>query len=264
MPKFAANLTMMFTEVPFLDRFGAAAEAGFDAVEFQFPYAFAADDIAERLQRHRLRAALFNLFPGDAEKGDRGFAAVPGRSAEFRGSVLQARAYATALGVTKLHVMAGNADRREATARGAYVESLKFAAEMLGEAGIEALIEPINPVDFPGYFLSDFDYATELIHRLKLPNLKLQFDLYHRQRMRGAVYEGLRTLLPIIGHVQVASAPYRQEPGTGELDDFRAFAELDRLGYDGFVGCEYRPAAGTVAGLGWLERARAECTTPKS
>lgn len=256
MPKFAANLTMMFTEVAFLDRFAAAAEAGFEAVEFQFPYAFAADEIAERVQRHGLRVTMFNLFPGDLDKGERGFAALPHHAAEFRGSVLQARAYATALGVTKLHVMSGVADRREATARAAYVESLKFAADMLGEAGVTALIEPINPWDTPGYFLSDFDYAAELIHRLKLPNLQLQFDIYHRQRMRGAVIDGLRALMPIVGHVQVASAPDRHEPATGELDDFRIFRELDALGYDGYVGCEYRPAAGTREGLGWLTLAR--------
>ena len=258
MPQFAANLTMMFTEVPFLDRFGAAAEAGFEAVEFQFPYAFAADDIGDRLVIHRLKPVLFNLFPGDIEKGERGFAALPGRGAEFRGSVLQARAYATALGVTKLHVMSGNSDRREATARAAFVEALKFACDALGEAGIQALIEPINPHDAPGYFLNDFDYAAELIHRLKLPNLKLMFEIYHRQRLRGAVVEGLQALMPIIGHVQVASAPGRHEPGTGELDDFHVFRALDELGYSGFVGCEYRPLAGTAAGLGWLEKARAE------
>ncbi len=258
MPQFAANLTMMFTELPFLERFGAAAAAGFAAVEFQFPYDYAADDIGERLAAHRLKLVMFNVFPGDAAKGERGFAALPGRSWEFRGSVLRARAYATALGVTKVHVMSGNADRREATARGSYVEALRFACETLGEDGIEALIEPINPQDFPGYFLNDFDYAAELIQRVKLPNLKLQFDIYHRQRMRGAVVEGLQALMPIIGHVQVASVLGRHEPGTGELDDFRVFRALDALGYSGFVGCEYRPAAGTTDGLSWLARMSAE------
>lgn len=258
MPQFAANLTMMFTELPFLERFGAAAEAGFGAVEFQFPYAYAADDIGERLVAHGLKLVMFNLFPGDSEKGERGFAALPGRSWEFRGSVLQARAYATALGVEKLHVMSGNADRREPTARGSYVEALRFACETLGEDGIEALIEPINPQDFPGYFLNDFDYAAELIQRVKLPNLKLQFDIYHRQRMRGAVIDGLQAMMPIIGHVQVASTPGRHEPGAGELDDFHVFRALDALGYGGFVGCEYRPAAGTLEGLGWLALAGAQ------
>jgi hydroxypyruvate isomerase len=257
MPQFAANLSLMFTELPFLDRFGAAAEAGFEAVEFQFPYAFAASEIADRLQTHGLKAVLFNLFPGDSDKGERGFAALPGRATEFRGSVLQARAYAATLGVKKLHVMSGNADRREATARAAYVDALRFAAEALGEAGVEALIEPLNTMDFPGYFLNDFDYAAELIQRLKLPNLKLQYDLYHRQRMRGAVVEGLEQFWPIIGHVQVASAPKRQEPGTGELDDFYMFQKLDDLGYLGYVGAEYRPAAGTLEGLGWWKRAKA-------
>lgn len=258
MPQFSANLTMMFTELPFLERFEAAAAAGFEAVEFQFPYAYAADDIGERLTAHRLKLVMFNLFPGDVEKGERGFAALPGRSWEFRGSVLQARAYATALGVKKLHVMSGNADRREATARGSYIEALRFVCDALGEQGIEALIEPINAQDFPGYFLNDFDYAAELINRVKLPNLKLQFDIYHRQKMRGAVIEGLQALMPIIGHVQIASAPGRHEPGAGELDDFHVFRALDLLGYSGFVGCEYWPAAGTREGLGWLARTRVE------
>ncbi|MFC2969736.1 2-oxo-tetronate isomerase [Acidimangrovimonas pyrenivorans] len=252
MPRFAANLTMMFTELPFLDRFGAAAAAGFDAVEYLFPYDFPAEILAERLQAHGLTQALFNLPPGDWAAGDRGLAALPDRAAEFRASIATALAYAEATGAGRVHVMSGLADRNDAGAVRAYREALARLSDAAGGQGREVMIEPINPRDMPGYFLDDFDFAADLIAALDLPNLKLQFDIYHRQILHGDVLTGLRQMMPLIGHVQVASVPERHEPGTGELDDIRVLRELDALGYGGFVGCEYRPATGTVAGLGWL------------
>ncbi|MBB5753457.1 2-oxo-tetronate isomerase [Prosthecomicrobium pneumaticum] len=255
MPRFAANLSMMFNEHAFLDRFAAAAAAGFPAVEFLFPYDFPAETVAERAAAAGIEIALFNLPPGDWAKGERGLAALEGRSEEFRAGVATALRYAEALGVPRLHMMAGNADRRDAAAATRYRDALAHAADAAGAAGRDLVIEPINPRDMPGYFLNDFDYAAELIGELGRPNLKLQFDVYHRQVMRGDVLKGLEAMMPIIGHVQIASVPKRNEPGTGELDDFRIFGTLDALGYAGHVGCEYRPAGETVAGLGWLARA---------
>jgi hydroxypyruvate isomerase len=256
-PKFAANLTMMFCEWAFLDRFAAAAEAGFEAVEFQFPYAFAADEIAARLGRHKLKVVMFNLPPGDLGKGDRGLAAIPERREEFRASVKLALNYARVLRVDRLHLMAGVADPSDPRARAAYLDALRYALDEFGSAAV-VLIEPINRRDFPGYFLHDFDLAAQIIAEVGAPNLKLQFDIYHRQIMRGDVVEGLESLLPIIGHVQVASAPQRAEPGTGELNDAYIFDRLDALSYSGYVGCEYRPAAETLAGLAWFAAARSQ------
>lgn len=252
MPRFAANLTMMFNEVGFLDRFSAAADAGFDAVEYLFPYAFDAGEIAERLATFGLTQALFNLPPGNWEAGDRGLAALPARQTEFRAAVASALRYAAATGVGRLHMMSGIADRGDPAAQKAYRESLRYLCDAAGGAGLDVLIEPINPRDMPGYFLNDFNFAADLIAELDLPNLRLQFDIYHRQILQGDVLTGLRRLLPITGHIQIAAVPHRHEPGTGELNDFRVLREIDALGYSGFVGCEYRPAGETVAGLGWL------------
>lgn len=252
MTNFAANLSMMFNEREFLDRFRAAADAGFTAVEFLFPYAFSPDDIATQLQRCRLTQALFNLPPGDWEKGDRGLAALPARTGEFRASVLQAIPYAKATGVKRLHMMSGHADRVDVGAVEAYKSAIRFACEQVAPLGIDVVIEPINGRDMPGYFLNDFGFATELIAAMNIPNLKLQYDIYHRQILHGDVMTSLETLMPVIGHIQVASVPKRNEPGTGELDDARIFHHIDALGYSGFVGCEYRPANGTLAGLGWM------------
>lgn len=254
MPRFAANLTMMFTELPFLDRFAAAREAGFDAVEYLFPYAFDADEIGQRLRGNHLTQALFNLPPGNWEAGDRGLAALADRKAEFAASIGTAMQYARKTGVGRVHVMAGIAPRGDALAEATYRDSLRRLCDVAGAEGLDVLLEPLNRRDMPGYFLNDFNQAADLIAELGLPNLKLQFDIYHRQILHGDVLTGLRELFPIIGHIQTASVPLRNEPGTGELDDFRIFRALDDLGYAGFVGCEYRPAAGTVAGLGWLSR----------
>lgn len=254
MPRFAANLSLMFTERPLLDRFAAAAEAGFAAVELQFPYEHPADAIANRLAAAGLELTLFNLSPGDWAAGDRGLAALPLRRDEFRASVATALAYAEATGTRKLHAMAGIASRADPQAQAAYRDALRYACEQAGPRGVEIMIEPINVRDMPGYFLDDFAAAAEIIRGLALPNLKLQFDVYHRQILHGDVLRGLEALLPIIGHVQTASVPGRNEPGAGELDDLRIFRALDELGYGGWVGCEYRPLGRTEDGLGWLQR----------
>ncbi len=254
MPKFAANLTMMFTELPFLDRFKAAADAGFKAVEFQFPYEYQPDHIANELQNNRLKLALFNLPPGDWAKGERGLAALLERAEEFQKSVRSALEYATALNAPCLHMMGGLADKADGRAVAAYRASLHFASAAAARHNIDIVIEPINARDIPGYFLNDFNFAASLIAELALPNLKLQFDIYHRQIIHGDVMMSLEKLLPIIGHVQVASVPNRNEPFTGELDDGRIFQHLDALRYQGYVGCEYRPAHGTLSGLGWLDQ----------
>ena len=251
MVRLAANLSMMFTEWDFMDRFQAAAEAGFQAVEFLFPYDYPAGDIAAALQRNGLTQALFNLPPGDWAKGDRGMASIPARREEFRAGVKRAISYAVATGARRLHVMSGLGARADKSAAAAYTDALRYACDKAGPCGIDILIEPINGRDMPGYFLNDFGYAADLIAELALPNLRLQFDIYHRQILQGDVINGLRTLFPLIGHVQIASVPARHEPGSGELDDFRVLRELDAMGYAGFVGCEYRPAAGTLAGLSW-------------
>lgn len=252
MPRFAANLSMMFTELPFLERFAAARGNGFSAVEFLFPYEHDPAAIRGLLDHHGLAQALFNLPPGNWAAGERGLAALPERREEFRASVDLALRYAQIIGCPTLHLMAGIAPSTSSTAQASYRESVAYAAQRAGEQGVAITIEPINSRDMPGYFLSDFNRAADLITDLNLPNLKLQFDIYHRQIIHGDVLTGLTSLMPMIGHVQVASVPKRQEPGTGELDDGRIFRALDDLGYSGFVGCEYRPAGNTQAGLGWL------------
>ena len=252
MPRFAANLSMMFNEVPFLDRFDAAAKAGFSAVEFLFPYEHAAKDIGERLHRNGLTQALFNLYPGDWSKGERGFAALPDRFADVQASVKQALPYAKATGVKRLHLMAGIAKRSDPQAVDAFCRSVVWTAQTLGQEGIDVMLEPINPRDVPGYFLNDFDFAAGVIQDLNLPNLQLQFDIYHRQIVHGDVTMALRKMMPMIGHIQIASVPSRNEPAGEELNYPFLFDELDRLGYDGFVGCEYRPKGDTVDGLGWF------------
>jgi len=252
MPRFAANLTMMFNEHAFLDRFAAAADAGFDAVEFLFPYDHPADEVGKRLQQHGLTQALFNLPPGNWDAGEKGFAALADRFADLQNSIRTALPYAKATGVKRLHLMAGIADRRDAKAVAAFQKSVAWTAEALGQHGIDTVIEPINPRDVPGYFLDDFAFARDVIRDLDIPTLKLQFDIYHCQIIHGDVTMRLREMMPIIGHIQIASVPSRHEPGSEELNYPFLFAELDRLGYTGFVGCEYRPRGNTLAGLGWF------------
>ena len=255
MPKFAANLSMMFTEWDFLDRFAAAADAGFSAVEFLFPYAHAPEEIAARLHHSGLTQALFNLPPGNWEAGERGLACDPARADDFAASLARALPYAEATGVKRLHLMSGHGDAREPRQRAAYEAAIRRACAATARLGIDILIEPINGRDMPGYFMNDFGLAVDVIAALGLPNLKLQYDIYHRQILHGDVMKSLEALLPVIGHVQVASVPKRHEPGTGELDDARIFRHLDALGYPGYVGCEYRPAGKTLDGLGWMRSA---------
>ena len=252
MPRFAANLSMMFTEWPFLDRFDAAAQAGFSAVEFLFPYDHPAEAVGERLRRNGLTQALFNLPPGDWAAGERGMAAIPGREAELDAGLARALPYAEATGAKTLHLMAGIADPADPAAQGCYRAAVTRVAARLAERGITLVLEPINGRDMPGYFLNSVDGAAALIDELALPNLKLQFDFYHCQIIHGDVTMRLRKLMPLVGHVQVASVPSRNEPDGEELAYPFLYAELDRLGYAGFVGCEYRPRAGTVDGLGWF------------
>ncbi|MGE0523533.1 MAG: 2-oxo-tetronate isomerase [Variibacter sp.] len=253
MPRFAANLSMMFTEHDFLDRFDAAADAGFEAVEYLFPYEHDAKAIGERLQRNKLTQALFNMPPGDWAKGERGLAALPARFEEMKAGVDTALRYAEATGVKRLHLMAGMADRNDKDARESYRRAVVYAAEKLAAKKIDLVLEPINGRNMPGYFLNDFHDAEALIRELALPNLKLQFDIYHCQIMHGDVTMMFRKLQPLVAHVQIASVPSRNEPTTEELNDTFLFEELDRLGYDGFIGCEYNPRAGTREGLGWFK-----------
>ncbi len=253
MPKFAANLTMMFNEWPFLDRFAAAADAGFEAVEYLFPYGYPPGAIGSRLEQHGLTQALFNLPPGDWAAGERGLAALPARFDELKASLEGALPYAEATRVKRLHLMAGLASRADPAAEASYRRAVTYAAERLGEKGLDLLLEPINSRNMAGYFLNDFVYAERLIADMKHPNVKLQFDVYHRQILHGDVTMAFRALQPIIGHVQIASVPSRHEPDSEELNYPYLFAEFDRLGYEGFVGCEYNPRAETLAGLSWFE-----------
>jgi hydroxypyruvate isomerase len=252
MPAFAANLSFMFNEWDFLDRFQAAADAGFTAVEYLFPYAHSPEVIAARLQAAGVTQALFNLPPGDWEAGERGLAALPERFDDVRDSVARALPYIEATGVGRVHMMAGIADAQDPKAGTAYRRAASHAAGRLAEAGVDLTIEPINGRDMPGYFLGSVDRAAALIAELRLPNLKLQFDIYHCQIIHGDVTMRLRRLLPIIGHIQIASVPGRNEPDLEEVNYPFLFQEMDLLGYRGFVGCEYRPRGKTLDGLDWF------------
>jgi 2-dehydrotetronate isomerase len=252
MPNFAANLTMMFTEWPLHDRFGAAADAGFTAVEILFPYELTPDAIASCLARHHLTLALFNLPPGDWAAGERGLAALPDRFDELKTGMDKAFEYIRATGVKRVHLMAGLADRTDAAALSSYYRSVRYSAERLANADLDLLLEPINSRNMPGYFLNDFHFAEALISELSLPNLKLQFDIYHRQIIHGDVTMALRRVLPMVGHIQIASIPSRHEPDDEEVNYPFIFSELDRLAYSGFVGCEYNPRGSTIEGLKWF------------
>jgi hydroxypyruvate isomerase len=252
MIKLAANLSTMFTELQFLDRFGAAARAGFRAVECQFPYEAAPDAIAKRLQEAGLSWVLFNAPPGN--HGERGIASLPGRERDFDEGIERAADYAKAGGVQRVHVMAGllpdGADR--ARHLDVYVASLRRAADRLADARVTVMIEPINTrVDVPGYLLDGTAMALECIARAGRPNIRLQYDVYHMQIMEGDLMRSMERLLPHIGHIQIADNPGRHEPGTGEIAFERLLPRIDALGYQGHIGCEYLPAAGTAAGLGW-------------
>jgi hydroxypyruvate isomerase len=254
MPKFDANLSMLFTEVPFLNRFAAAAEAGFRGVEYLFPYAFEKDDIAERLHKHGLTQVLFNLPAGDWEAGERGIACHPDRVSEFQDGVGKAIDYAKALGCAQVNCLAGIAPAgvEPQVAHRTLAENLKFAASKLKDAGIILLAEPVNTYDIPGFFLNRSAQAVALFDEVGSPNLKLQYDIYHMQRMEGELAATIERLLPRIAHIQLADNPGRNEPGTGEISYPFLLNFIDRLGYDGWIGCEYKPRHGTKEGLGWM------------
>jgi hydroxypyruvate isomerase len=258
MPRFAANLSMMYTEHVFLDRFAAAAADGFDAVEFLFPYDHAPAEIAGRLSDNGLQQVLFNAPPGDFSAGERGIACLAERRDEFRRGFLdKALPYALALRCPRLHVMAGlmpaGVDRAALAA--VYADNLAWAAQQAASAGLDLLIEPINTRDIPGYLLNRQDEAHRIIEAIGAPNLKVQMDLYHCQIVEGDVATKLRHYLPTgrVGHLQIAGVPERHEPDLGELNYPYLFTLLDELGWPGHIGCEYRPRAGTSAGLGWLQ-----------
>ncbi|MBN8873967.1 MAG: hydroxypyruvate isomerase family protein [Rhodospirillales bacterium] len=256
MPRFAANLSMMFNEVPFLDRFAAARQAGFEGVEFLFPYDFPAAEIRTRLRGEGLTQALFNLPPGDWANGERGLASLPGRQAEFRASVSKALEYAAMLECRLLHCMAGipSAEVAPGTAAALYAANLAWATEQAHAAGVKLVIEPINHRDMPGYFLHTQAQGAAIIEAIGSDRIGLQFDVYHVQVTEGDITKRMERYLPIIAHMQIADVPARNEPGTGEIAWDYVFKRMDALGYQGWVGCEYRPAGETVAGLGWRER----------
>jgi hydroxypyruvate isomerase len=260
MPRFAANLTMMFTEVPFLDRFELAAKAGFKAVEFLFPYAFEPQQIRQRLDDNGLILVLHNLPAGNWDAGERGIACLPDRTQEFRAGVDRAIGYAQALGVGQLNCLAGKAPAGAAdeVLRATFVENLAFAASALSGAGLRLLIEPINTFDIPGFYLNRTTQAAGILVEVGAENAFIQYDIYHAQRMEGELAATVQKYLPRIGHIQLADNPGRNEPGTGEINYPFLFAHLDRIGYSGWIGCEYKPATTTEAGLGWLQRMAAQ------
>jgi hydroxypyruvate isomerase len=252
MPRLAANLSMMFNEVPFLDRFAAAAKAGFEAVEFLFPYEHPAAELRGRLADAGLKQALFNAPPGDWAKGERGLASLPGRQGEFREGVKKALEYAVTLDCPLVHVMAGiPTGVPPVTAAALYAANLAWAGEQALAAGKRIAIEPINHRDMPGFHLNTVEQGAAIVEALGRDRLGLQFDIYHCQITQGDIAKRLEALMPVVAHIQIADVPARNEPGTGEIGWPYVFARIDALGYRGWVGCEYRPAGETMAGLAW-------------
>lgn len=254
MAKFAANLTMLFTEVPFLERFEKAHQAGFKSVEYLFPYAYEAQVLADKMQQFGFEQALFNMPPGDWEAGERGFAAIPGREEEFKQSVETALMYAKALNCKKVHAMSGIVDsaftREQHVAT--FISNIRYAADKFAEHGIDVLIEPLNTRDVPNYFIAHQYEAVELIKQVERPNVKLQLDLYHAQIMDGDLTHLIQDLAAYTGHIQIASVPDRHEPSEGELNYPHLFKVLDTSGYQGWIGCEYNPKHSTEEGLEWV------------
>ena len=255
MPRFAANLTMLFNELAFLDRFEAAANAGFEGVEYLFPDAYDAAALAERLDRLQLVQVLHNLPAGDWEKGERGIACHPGRVGEFQDGVGRAIDYARLLGCKQVNCLAGiaPADADADAVHRTFVDNLRFAAEKLKGAGIRLLVEPVNTRDIPGFYLNRTEQAIAILDEVGSDNVFLQYDIYHAQRMEGELANTIERHLARIAHIQLADNPGRNEPGTGEINYAWLLRHIDRLGYDGWIGCEYKPAADTRAGLGWIE-----------
>ncbi len=256
MPRFCANLSMMFNEVPFLDRFDAAARAGFKGVEFLFPYEHPPAALRERLDAAGLQQILFNAPPGRWEAGERGTAGLPGRRDEFRDGIKRALDYAHALGCGLLHCMAGiiPPEVSGVTAAATFAANLDWAAELAQPAGVRIVIEPITHRDMPGYLLNTMAQGAAVVDAIGRDRIGLQFDVYHCQVTEGDIVRRMQALLPVIAHMQVADVPARNEPGTGEIGWDYVFGQIDSLGYGGWVGCEYRPAGDTVAGLAWRER----------
>ena len=259
MPRFAANLTFLFHEVPFLERFGEAAHAGFRAVEFAFPYDYQPREIVERQREHKLDIVLFNAPPGDWKLGDRGTASLPEREHEFAAGIVTALRAAKAFNCPRIHVMAGllpaniDADERDRRRR-TFIRNLRFACTEAAEQGVTILIEPLNPIDNPAYFLTTQAEAHAIREAVGAANLKVQMDLYHAQIVEGNLASKLRRWIDHIGHIQIAGVPGRTEPDVGELNYAFLFRLIDELKYDGWIGCEYRPVGSTTAGLGWMYR----------
>ena len=255
MAKFAANLSFLFTELAFLDRFKAARDAGFDAVEFMFPYDYGKEELVKQLQDNELALALHNLPAGNWAAGERGIACHPNRIKEFRKGVELGVQYAQALGVHQLNCLVGirPADTTFEQVKETVVRNLRFAAQTLGDAGIKLLIEPVNTIDVPGFFVPTSKFALELIDAAGTGNIGLQYDIYHMQVMEGNLAQTIESNLSRISHIQVADNPGRHEPGTGEINYPFLFGFIDRIGYAGWIGCEYKPSKVTVSSLGWLE-----------
>lgn len=257
MPRFAANLTMMFNEVPFIERFALAAKAGFGGVEFLFPYDYEPEVIVKKLKDNNLQVVLFNMPPGDWEAGERGIAAIPGREDEFKQNVDIALKYALAFGTKKLHAMSGIVDvfnRQECEKT--FINNFQYAADKLKPHGITLLVEPINTRNMPGYFINHQLDAVKLLEKVDRSNTSVQFDLYHAQIMDGDITRLAEKMLGKFTHIQVASVPDRHEPNQGELNYAHVFDHLDKIGYDGWIGCEYNPKNDTTEGLGWFEAYR--------
>ena len=255
MPQFAANLTMLFNEVPFMERFEKAANSGFQAVEFLFPYAFPADGIKQKLEQFKLKLVLHNLPAGDWDAGERGIACLPDRVVEFRDGVAKAIEYAKVLDVKQINCLAGkiptgaDSDLLKKT----FISNLTYAAAALKNAGIKLLIEPINTFDIPGFYLSKTQQALDILNEVGSDNLFIQYDIYHAQRMEGELCKTIEANFSKIAHIQLADNPGRNEPGTGEINYPHLFQFIDSIGYQGWIGCEYKPASNTEAGLGWIK-----------
>ncbi|MFV9066462.1 HPr family phosphocarrier protein [Serratia fonticola] len=255
MPKFAANLSMMFTEHSFLDRFDAAAAAGFKAVEFLFPYDYPADLLAEKLQQNGLQQVLFNTAPGDVGAGEWGLAALPGREQDARADIDRALEYAIALKCPNVHVMAGVVPPGEDIARyrETFISNIRYAADAFAPHGIKVLIEALSPPIKPNYLFSSQHQAAELVATIDRPNVFIQFDFFHAQLVDGNISNLIATLAGRYAHIQIASVPDRNEPDDGELNYPWLFAQLDKVGYQGWIGCEYKPRGETTVGLGWVK-----------
>jgi hydroxypyruvate isomerase len=256
MPRLAANLSMMFNEMGFLDRFEAAAKAGFDAVEFLFPYEWPAAELKARLKANGLKQVLFNMPPGDWAAGERGLASLPGRQGEFREAVKKALEYAAVLDCELLHCMAGipAASVCPTEAAAVYAANLAWAGEQALAAGRKVVLEPINHRDMPGFFLNTVEQGAAVVKAIGTDRLGLQFDIYHCQVTEGDLTKRMEKLMPVISHMQLADVPDRHEPGTGEIAWDFLFRRIDELGFKGWIGLEYRPAGDTVAGLSWRKK----------